>query len=187
MNFDRNLQKKPEVCTKWGRKMERTIRDRIRFIKQVREKHELSTSQIMELCDKNGGYVSDKTIAKILKEGSENLNYQYHSIVSVYEALLNVYGDESTPDDVAALKHIVAERNRQIDTLLLQIETTHEENKQRFDLLEERRRYFEETISLLKAQNEQLHALITEKEKAIEKKDKVLEALLYKLLNLEKG
>lgn len=137
--------------------MERTVRDRIRFIKQIREKHGLTPQQIMDICDRNGGYVSDKTIAKILKEGSENFKYQYHSIVSVYEALFNVYGDETTPDDISALKRMIAERNRQIDNLLIQIETTHEEYEKRFAMCEERKKAYEKTISLLETQLEKMN------------------------------
>ena len=83
--------------------MERTVRERIRFIKQTVKKHELATKDVVDLCDKNGSYFHPKTINKVLGEGSEDLNYQYNTIIGVYEALYNAYGDDEIPDDVVEL------------------------------------------------------------------------------------
>ena len=131
--------------------MERTVRERIKYIKHVRDKHNLSPTEILDICDKNGAYISDKTLCKILKEGSEECKFQYNSIISVYEALYATFGDEDMTDDVAALKRMIAERNRQIDNLLLQIEKTHES-------YEELKKADEKTISLLEKDLEQINA-----------------------------
>lgn len=132
--------------------MERTIQDRIRYIKKIRDERCLTPTQIMEICDKNGGYVSDKTIIKMLREDSEELSFHFHSVIAVYEGLYNAFGDDSAPDDVIALKHIIAERNRQIDNLLLQIETMHKDHKERISLYEERKNAYEKNISNLEIQ-----------------------------------
>ena len=131
--------------------MERTVRERIRYIKHVRDKHELTPTEILDICDKNGAYISDKTLNKILKEGSEECKFQYNSIISVYEALYATFGDEDMTDDVATLKRMIAERNRQIDNLLLQIEKTHES-------YEELKKADEKTIALLEKDLEQINS-----------------------------
>ena len=130
--------------------MERSARERIRFIKQTVKKHELAVKDVVDLCDKNGSYFHPKTITKVLGEGSEDLNYQYNTIVGVYEALYNTYGDDEIPDDVAALKRIIADRNRQIDNLLMQIEKMEEHHR-------EQEQAHLKTISLLEKDLEQIN------------------------------
>lgn len=132
--------------------MERTLQDRLKYIKKIRDEHCLSPVQIMEICDKNGAYVSDKTITKLLREDSEELRFHFHSVVSVYEGLYNKFGDDAAPDDVIALKHIIAERNRQIDNLLLQIETMVSDHKNTIELYDERKAAYERNIINLESQ-----------------------------------
>ena len=148
--------------------MERTVRERIRFIKITIEKHKLTVKDIKDVCDRNGTYFHEKTINKLLKEGSEDFKYQYNTIIGVYEALYNAYGDDDIPDDVAALKRIIAERNRQIDNLLMQIEKTDEHHKEQIKLYEERKKAFEKTISLLEQDLQLINARF----------DKVLQSFL---------
>lgn len=136
--------------------MERTVRERIRFIKNTVEKHKLSTKDILAVCDKNGGYVHEKTLAKILKDGSEDFKFHYQTIIGVYEALYAAFGDEDIPDDVATLKRMIAERNRQIDNLLMQIEKMQEHFKTEMDLCEDRKKTYEKTIAVLEEQLAQI-------------------------------
>lgn len=158
--------------------MERTVRERIKYIKHVRDKHNLTPTEILDICDKNGAYISDKTLCKILKEGSEEAKFQYNSIISVYEALYASFGDEDMTDDVTTLKRMIAERNRQIDNLLLQIEKTHESYEARLVLCDDRKTVYESTINLLKSQLEQSNARLAECEAAIARKDAILERLI---------
>ena len=137
--------------------MERTLQDRLKYIKKIRDERCLTPAQIMEICDKNGGYVSDKTIARMLREDSEELSFHFHSVVAVYEGLYNAFGDDSAPDDVIALKHIIAERNRQIDNLLLQIETMHKDHKARIALYDERKKAYECNIENLETQLDKMN------------------------------
>ena len=138
--------------------MERTVRERIKFIKQAVEKHKLTIKDVADLCDKNGAYLHEKTIAKFFKEDSEGIKYQYNTIISVYEAIYNAYGDEDIPDDATALKRIIAERNRQIDNLLMQIEKGEEHHKEQLKLCEDRKGAYEKTISLLEKDLEQINS-----------------------------
>lgn len=137
--------------------MKKTVAERIRFIKKVREEQELSAAQIADLVSDNGEYVSERTIYKILADGSEEEGYQPHSVIAVFEALTAKYGDMSLPDDVGALRQLVAARNRHIDSLVLQLENQAEEFGKREALFEERKAHFERTIALLEAQIETLN------------------------------
>ena len=75
----------------------------------------------------------------------------------MYEALYAAFGDEDIPDDVAALKRMIAERNRQIDNLLMQIEKMQEHFKTEMDLCEDRKKTYEKTISLLEQDLQQIN------------------------------
>lgn len=162
--------------------MKKTVAERIRFIKKVREEQNLTVAQIADIVSDNGEYVSDRTIYKILADGSEEEGYQPHSVIAVFEALTAKYGDVSLPDDAGALRQLIASRNRHIDSLVLQLENQAEEYAKREALFEERKANFERTISLLEAQLEQANARLTEREATIVRKDAILEKLIGNFL-----
>lgn len=162
--------------------MKKTVAERIRFIKKVREEQDLTVAQIADIVSDNGEYVSERTIYKMLADGSEEEGYQPHSVIAVFEALTAKYGDVSLPDDPGALRQLIASRNRHIDSLVLQLENQAEEYAKREALFEERKANFERTISLLEAQLEQANARLTEREAAIARKDAILEKLIGNFL-----
>ena len=135
--------------------MIRTVSDTIQFIKEIQARYCLTVSQIFEICDRRGKYVSEKTISRIVKEGSEDEGFHLNSIVNVYEALYEEYG-EDTPDDVIALKQIIAYRNHQIDNLLLQIEVMNKNFKEKIQLYEDRKQAYQQTIALIEKNLEQV-------------------------------
>ena len=136
--------------------MERTIGDRIGFIKVVQERRCLTAHQIFDICDKRGKYVSEKTISRLLEEGSEDKGFHLHSIVSVYEALYEEYGDENCSDDVNTLRQKLAYREQQIDNLLLQIEMMSKNFDEKVRLYEDAKQAYQQTIALLEKNFEQV-------------------------------
>ena len=162
--------------------MEKTIRQRIKTMKIIKTQHNLSLNQILNIVADNGGYVSEKTAQKVFKEGSENSKFHYHTISDLYEALVSVYGEDIETEDTAALRHIISERNKQIDALLIQIEDLREDFDKRLVFYKNRKEQFEKTIAILETQVEHLKSQLTEREKAIAKKDEILEKLIYAYL-----
>ena len=144
--------------------MEKTIRQRIMLMKAIKNEHKLTVNQILDLVAQNGGYVSEKTAQKVFKEGSENTTFHYHSIADIYEALTKTYGDDIETTDATALKHIISERDKKIDALLIQIEDLQEDFTRRLTFYKERKEQYEKTIALL---DDQLH-----------KKDELIERLM---------
>lgn len=166
--------------------MEKTIRERIKTIKDIKEEHGLSISQIMDIMSAQGGYVSQNTLNKLFREGSENKKFNYHSIAPVYEALISVYGEEYTSNDVATLKRMLIDRSRQIDSLIIQIEDIREDIKEQKAVYEDRKNAYEKSIAVLEAQVARLHDQNDGYRQAISRKDAVLARILDAFLPSER-
>ncbi len=158
--------------------MEKTMRQRILAMKEIKEKHGLKIPQIMNLVADNGGYVSERTLQSIFKEGSENKKFQYHSIADVYEGLVAVYGEDYATEDVATLKHIIGERNKKIDSLLIQFEDQESGFKRRLEFFDERKASYENTIAILKSQVEHLKKQLEFHQESMARKDEILMKML---------
>ncbi|WP_154662843.1 hypothetical protein [Ruminococcus albus] len=50
--------------------MERTLRQRIKTIKEIKNQHGMSIPQIQDIVAEHGGYVSPRTMYDIFAEGS---------------------------------------------------------------------------------------------------------------------
>ncbi|MCR5541720.1 MAG: aminoacyltransferase [Ruminococcus sp.] len=148
--------------------MERTLRQRIKTIKEIKNQHGMSIPQIQDIVADHGGYVSPRTMYDIFADGSEEKNFHYQSIAPIYEALIDVYGDDYTSDDVIALKQMLKERNRQIDDLLVQLESKQEEFEKRLSIYDERRKAYERSISLLEKQLDQLDRLLFDRDRMLQ-------------------
>ena len=124
--------------------------------------------------------MSERTLQSIFRDGSENKKFQYHSIADAYEALIAIYGEDYASDDVDTLKHIISERNKKIDSLLIQMEDMQEEIKKRMELYDERKKYFENTIDILKSQVGRLEKQLDVITEAAAHKDAILERMYIK-------
>lgn len=162
--------------------MEKTIRQRIKTMKVIKAEHNLSLSQILNIVADNGGYVSEKTVQKVFKEGNENSKFHYHTISDLFEALTAVYGEDIETEDAAALRHIISERNKQIDALIIQIEDLQEEFDNRLVFYKNRKEQFEKTINILETQVEHLKQQLSDRKKSIARKDEILERLIFAYL-----
>ena len=132
--------------------MEKTLRQRITDIKNICAKQGLPLSEIMKIISESGEYVSERTVQRILSKGSEDMSFQYHSVVAVYEALIDKYGDMPDIQDIEVLRKMVTDRDKQIDRLIIYGERKEEEHEQRDGLYADRKHVFETTIEILKEQ-----------------------------------
>lgn len=139
--------------------MEKTIRQRIKTIKHLKEKHGLSVSMIADMSAKFG-YVSPRTLDKLFAPESENKKFQYHSIAPVYDALIEKYGDTEDFPDAASMKAEIRNLNRQIDSCIIQMEELIEQHDEKKRLYDDRKAIYEKHIALLEGQIHGKDALI---------------------------
>lgn len=156
--------------------LEKLKRKQIKRLKQIKQEQGLSISQIMEIMEKHGKYVSEATMKKIFADGSEEKPFRYQdSIAPVADVLLDIYGDTSGLDDVESLRQIIREKNKLIELFVIKIEELGEEAKAREKLYEDRKSAFEKTIESLELQVHRLH-------EQVDRKDIMLERLVNTLL-----
>ena len=103
--------------------IEKLKRTTIKRLKKVKIENGLSVSKIMELLEKEGKFVSEATIKRVFSEGSEEYNFRYQdSIAPLADVLLDLYGDTSGLNDVAALKQIIHDKNQTIEFMMIKFE-----------------------------------------------------------------
>ena len=107
--------------------IEKLKRKTIRRLKEIKSEQGLSISQIMDMLEKAGQFVSEPTLKKIFSEGSEELNFRYQdTIMPVADVLLDKYGDKSGLDDAESLRQIIREKNKYIEMILFKLEEQQE-------------------------------------------------------------
>lgn len=149
--------------------MEKTLRQRITDIKAICSEQGLPLSEIMNIIEDSGRHVSERTVQRILSKDSEDMSFQYHSVIAVYEALIEKYGDKPNVTDVDELQKMVMDRDKQIDRLAIYIERKDEDYEQRDNLYADRKHIFETTIDILKEQIDLLRDQIKIKDDIINK------------------
>lgn len=160
--------------------LEKLKRKQIKRLKQIKQEQGLSISQIMDLMEKQGKFVSESTLKKVFADGSEDKPFRYQdSIAPVADVLLNIYGDTSGLDDAESLRQIIREKNKLIELLMIKVEELGEEAKARDSLYADRKSAFEKTIEALELQVHRLH-------EQVDRKDIMLEQLVNTLLLKEK-
>lgn len=158
--------------------MEKALRQRITQIKEISSKEELRIPTIADIVADSGEYVSTRTLYKLLEDGSENYNFQPHTVIVVYEALINKFGDMADTQDVELLKRLLTERDKQIDHILIQAERREEELESRERIYADRKKTFENTITILKEQIEYLKSQIKIKDNEIKIKDETIQKFI---------
>ena len=89
----------------------------------------------------------------------------------VADVLLDLYGDKSGIDDCEALRHIIREKNKLIELLMMKLEEQAKAHAEKEIVYADRKAAFEKQIQHLEAQ-------IARYEKAIDRKDDLIERLL---------
>lgn len=149
--------------------LEKLKKSTIIKLKKIKQEQNLSIKKIMDLLEDQGQFVSEGTLKKIFAEGSEEKSFRYQdTLAPLADVLLDIYGDQSEVNDVATLKRIIREKNKQIEFLMVKME----EQK---DVYAERKTMYERRIEDLNAQLKRLDI-------SVEKKDKMLEQLMDKYL-----
>ena len=152
--------------------IEKMKRRTIHRLKEIKNEQGLSISQIMKMMEERGQFVSEPTLKKIFADGSEEKNFRYQdTIMPVADVLLDLYGDKSCIDDCEALRHIIREKNKLIEMLMLKLEEQAKAHAEKEVVYADRKEAFEKQIQHLEAQ-------IARYEKAIDKKDDLIERLL---------
>lgn len=149
--------------------VEKMKKQTILRLKKVKEEQGLSISQIMDLLDKNGCYVSESSVKRVFARDSENQSFRYRdTIAPLADVLLDLYGDTSGLDDTESLKALIHEKNKMIEVLMFKNE--------------EQKADFERRVSHLQKQIAKLDEHLEFREKMIERKDAIIEKLLNKII-----
>ena len=152
--------------------IEKMKRRTIHRLKEIRAEQGLSIPQIMDMLEERGQFVSEPTLKKIFSDGSEEKNFRYQdTIMPVADVLLDLYGDKSGIDDAESLRHIIREKNKLIEMLMLKLEEQAKAHAEKEVVYADRKAAFEKQIEHLESQ-------IARYEKAIDKKDDLIERLL---------
>ena len=89
----------------------------------------------------------------------------------IADVLLDLYGDKSGIDDADSLRHIIREKNKLIELLMMKLEEQAKAHSEKELVYADRKAAFEKQIQHLEAQ-------IARYEKAIDRKDDLIERLL---------
>jgi hypothetical protein len=98
-------------------------------------------------------------------------------VIAVYEALISRFGDTDV-QDVETLKLLLMERDKQIDRILMQVERREEEMEIREKIYADRKKAFENTISILKDQNNYLIRQIERKDEELKSRHDTIQHLI---------
>ena len=145
--------------------IEKMKRKTIRRLKEIKSEQGLSVPKIMDLMEERGQYVSESTIKRVFADGSEEQSFRYQdSIAPIADVLLDIYGDTSSLDDAESLRHIIREKNKLIEFLMIKLDEQEAAFESRKSMYEERKSIYDRNIARLENQ--------------IERKDDLIERLL---------
>ena len=145
--------------------IEKMKRKTIRRLKEIKSEQGLSVPKIMDLMEERGQFVSESTIKRVFADGSEEQSFRYQdSIAPIADVLLDIYGDTSSLEDADSLRHIIREKNKLIEFLMIKLDEQEAAFESRKSMYEERKSIYDRNIARL--------------EKQIERKDDLIERLL---------
>jgi hypothetical protein len=145
--------------------IEKMKRKTIRRLKEIKSEQGLSVPKIMDLMEERGQFVSESTIKRVFADGSEEQSFRYQdSIAPIADVLLDIYGDTSSLEDAESLRHIIREKNKLIEFLMIKLDEQEAAFESRKSMYEERKSIYDRNIARL--------------EKQIERKDDLIERLL---------
>ena len=152
--------------------IEKMKRRTIHRLKEIKAEQGLSISQIMQMMEERGQFVSEATLKKLFQDGSEEKNFRdQDTIMPVADVLLDLYGDKSGIDDAESLRHIIREKNKLIELLMLKLEEQAKAHADKETVYADRKAAYDKQITQLEAQ-------LARCEKAIDRKDALIERLL---------
>lgn len=147
-------------------------KDTVERLRKVKTEKEFTISQIIDLLEKKGYYLSEATVKRVFSENSDPDSFKYRdTIVPLADVLLDFYEDQSGTNEVEALKAMIRDKNMTISILIAKNE--------------EIRADFEKRIAHLQKQIDRLEKNLDFREKVVERKDTVIEKLINKIIGEE--
>lgn len=167
-------------------------KDIILKLKEVREEKGYSYTDILNMMEANGDFLSKSTISRIFADGSEETSFRYEETIRpIANALLDIENEEADDDmDTKAMKSLLRYKIQRIEDLEKQIEhleTALDKEKISYhEKLDEKQEQFQRSIDFLKEQisykDQRMDFLLN----AVQEKDKLHKEMLEKLLRCSK-
>lgn len=163
-------------------------RDLVIKLRQVKEEKNLSLSNIVDLIEENGEFVSKSTLSRIFSDDSEVVTFKPESILPIARVLLDTDNQEETDTlDEMAMKALLRYKGSRIQELEQQIERLEmdlsKEKLKRHEILDKEREIYNKRVDFLKSQillkDERIDRLMS----ALFEKDNAYENLLSQVLS----
>ena len=149
--------------------IEKLQKSTVERLRSVKKEHGLTLSQISDMLDKKGYFLSEATVKRVFSENHDPLSFRYRdTIAPLADVLLDLYTDKSNSEDICALKAMIHDKNKMIDMLIIKNE--------------EQKKDFEKRITHLQKQIESLEKHLDFRERVITRKDEVIEKLINKMV-----
>ena len=167
-------------------------KDIIMKLKAVREEKGLSYTDILDLLEKNGDFLSKSTLSRVFAEGSEEIRFRYEDTIRpIANALLDIETEEDTDDmDTKAMKSLLKYKIQRIEELeqkVEHLETALDKEKIKYhDKLDEERELYNRRVDFLKEQISLKDKRMDQLLEAVFEKDKQHKEMLEKLLKCSK-
>ena len=167
-------------------------RDIILKLKQVREEKGLSYSDILDMMEEKGDFLSKSTISRVFADGSEEMSFRYEETIRpIANALLDIENEEETDNmDVRAMKSLLKYKIQRIEELeqtVQRLESALDKEKLKYhEKLDAERERFNRSIEFLKEQvdykDKRMDLLLA----SVQEKDKLHKEMLEKILRCAK-
>ena len=167
-------------------------RDVILKLKEVREEKGLSFSDILDLMEKNGDFLSKSTISRVFADGSEEQSFRYEETIRpIANALLDIENIEETDNmDIRAMKSLLKYKNERISDMerrIEQLESALNKEKIKYhEKIDKERAQWNKSIDFLKEQvaykDKRMDFLLN----AVQEKDRLHKEMLEKILRCSK-
>ena len=167
-------------------------RDIILKLKQVREEKGLSYSDILDMMEEKGDFLSKSTISRVFADGSEEMSFRYEETIRpIANALLDIENEEETDNmDVRAMKSLLKYKIQRIEELeqtVRRLESALDKEKLKYhEKLDTERERFNRSIEFLKEQvdykDKRMDLLLA----SVQEKDKLHKEMLEKILRCAK-
>ena len=167
-------------------------KDIIMKLKAVREEKGLSYTDILDLLEKNGDFLSKSTLSRVFAEGSEEIRFRYEDTIRpIANALLDIETEEDTDDmDTKAMKSLLKYKIQRIEELEQKIEhleaALDKEKIKYHDKLDEERELYNRRVDFLKEQISLKDKRMDQLLEAVFAKDKQHKEMLERLLKCSK-
>lgn len=133
-------------------------KDIIIKLKEVREEKGLSYSDILNLMEQNGNYLSKSTLSKVFGDGSEELSFNYEDTIRpIANVLLDIETIEADDNlDTQAMKLILTykiDRIKELESQIQSLESSLANEKVKYhEKLDKEREQHQKSIEFLKNQ-----------------------------------